>query len=98
MIKNWSRWIFASITDALVTQFNNDGLTPYVEGSIRDLDIESDFIEIRTDGPILRGSNKLWLIDYEVEMWELVSQLYLIISLFSNMVKSLVMMNHCLVV
>ena len=50
--KHWARWIFASVCKHF--DFDaSDNITTYIEGQKRNTRDESEFFELRMDGPII---------------------------------------------
>ena len=67
--KNWTRWIFASISKHFLDYFTAEGVTLFIEGQHRDTDTLQDFVELRIDGPRLTEVSKdCWLFRVEVNI------------------------------
>ncbi len=65
--ENWARWIMASLHKHF--DDNRQGLILYVDGQIRDTRTESEYIEVRVDGPnFTEISKNNWKIFVEVNV------------------------------
>ena len=56
--KNWTRWIFASLTKHFDSK--RDGVKLFIEGDDNDTATHSDYFEFRMNGPYLWEKSKDW--------------------------------------
>lgn len=53
MNANWPRWIYASCANHFATILKAKGYKVFIEGMIRETELQSDYIEFRLDGPYI---------------------------------------------
>lgn len=72
MNENWPRWIFASVTSHFQSSLSSDGVDNkniFVEGQPRAVDRDSEFYEIRVDGPFFTEvSHNCFRVDAETNV------------------------------
>lgn len=66
MNDNWPRWIFASVSKHFETVLSSFKM--FIEGEERDQWEESDFIELRIDGPYFREIQSGWKAKIEINI------------------------------
>jgi hypothetical protein len=67
--KNWSRWIFASLSKHFADAYAAAGIPLFIEGQHRNTRLLANFFELRVDGPTLREVSKgCWIFRVEVNI------------------------------
>jgi hypothetical protein len=65
---NWGRWIFASFSKHFNTEFTSV-ITLFIEGQHRNTKYETDFLELRIDGPFaIQVSRGCWKLRTEISI------------------------------
>lgn len=63
------RWIFSSISDHFQTAADAASYPLFIEGQHRDTNKQTDYLELRQDGPsMVEVSNGVWIITIEVNI------------------------------